>query len=208
MDLKIKICGMKQPENIRATAAIHPDYMGFIFYPKSPRFVGNLDPTIVKQLPNTICKVGVFVNESIENMLKMAFKYHLNAIQLHGEELPATCETLRKEGLEVIKAFNIATTTDLQHADLYQTGCDYLLFDAKTPFFGGSGKKYSWEILQSYTGRVPFFLSGGIGLDDIARIQKFHHPLWYGVDVNSRFETSPGEKNVKELNDFINQLKH
>ncbi|MGC9151946.1 MAG: phosphoribosylanthranilate isomerase [Microbacter sp.] len=199
---------MKYPGNIREVAAIHPDYMGFIFYPKSPRFVGDLDPTVVKQLPNTICKVGVFVNETIDNMLATAFKYHLNAIQLHGEEPPTTCETLRKEGLEIIKAFSIATTNDLNNTSLYQKGCDFLLFDTKTSLFGGSGKKYPWKILQSYTGRVPFFLSGGIGANDIARLQAFHHPLLHAVDVNSRFETAPGQKEVKALNDFINQLKY
>jgi phosphoribosylanthranilate isomerase len=208
MNLKIKICGMKYVENIRATAAIHPDYMGFIFYPPSPRYVDDLDPAVVKQLPNTICKVGVFVNESIETMIETTFKYHLNAVQLHGDESPSICETLRKEGLQVIKAFRIATTSDLQAAALYQNTCDFLLFDTKTVLFGGSGKKYPWNILQSYTGHVPFFLSGGIGTDDMGRLQTFHHPLLYAVDVNSRFETSPGQKDVSALNHFINQLKN
>ncbi len=208
MTTKIKICGMQQPENIKAVAALHPDYMGFIFYPKSPRFAGNLDPAIVKLLPNTICKVGVFVNESTENILATAFKYHLNAIQLHGEESPAICEAIRKEGLEVIKAFSVATTADLQATSLYQHACDFLLFDTKTPLFGGSGQQYNWEILQSYNGRVPFFLSGGIGAEDITRLVAFHHPLLHAVDVNSRFETSPGKKDVMALTHFINELKH
>ncbi len=208
MTPKIKICGMQQPENIRAVAAFHPDYMGFIFYQKSPRFVGNLDPAIVKLLPNTICKVGVFVNESTENILATAFKYHLNAIQLHGDESPNMCEAIRKEGLEVIKAFRVATTADLQATGLYQHACDFLLFDTKTPLFGGSGQKYNWNVLQSYNGRIPFFLSGGIGASDITRLLAFHHPLLHAVDVNSRFETSPGEKDVMALTHFINELKH
>jgi phosphoribosylanthranilate isomerase len=208
MTLKIKICGMKQPENIKAVAAFHPDYMGFIFYPQSPRFAGNLDPAIVKQLPNTICKVGVFVNESTENILATAFKYHLNAIQLHGEESPDICETIRKEGLEVIKAFRVATTADLQATALYQQVCNFMLFDTKTPLFGGSGQQYNWNILQSYIGNVPFFLSGGIGAEDIQRLLAFNHPLLHAVDVNSRFETKPGEKNVMGLTHFINELKH
>jgi phosphoribosylanthranilate isomerase len=208
MTPKIKICGMQQPENIKAVAAFHPDYMGFIFYPKSPRFAGYLDPAIVKLLPNTICKVGVFVNENTENILATAFKYHLNAIQLHGEESPAICEAIRKEGLEVIKAFSVATSADLQATALYQYSCDFLLFDTKTPLFGGSGQQYNWNILQSYNGRVPFFLSGGIGAEDITRLLAFHHPLFHAVDVNSRFETSPGKKDVIALTHFINELKH
>ncbi len=208
MTPKIKICGMQQPENINAVAAFHPDYMGFIFYQQSPRFAGNLDPAIVKLLPNTICKVGVFVNENPENILAMAFKYHLNAIQLHGDESPNMCEAIRKEGLQVIKAFRVATTTDMQAVGLYQHACDFLLFDTKTPLFGGSGQKYNWNILQSYNGRVPFFLSGGIGAEDITRLLAFHHPLLHAVDVNSRFETSPGKKDVIALTHFINELKH
>lgn len=208
MNLKIKICGMQQSENIKDVATFQPDYMGFIFYPKSPRFAGGLDPEVVAAIPTSICKVGVFVNENIENILATAFKYQLNAIQLHGNESPETCAKLRDTKLIVIKALSIASETDLEAASKYQENVDLLLFDTKTPLYGGSGQQYDWTILEKYHGYVPFFLSGGIGSNDTTRILHFHHPLLYGVDINSRFETRTGEKNIAALTAFMNDLNH
>jgi len=201
----IKICGMKDPENIRAVAALNPDYMGFIFYSKSPRYAGALDPEVVGALSDTICKVGVFVNEPTSNVLAIATQYQLNAIQLHGNETPEECMALQKAGLKVIKALSVANVDDLTKADAYQTCCDYLLFDTKTPLYGGSGQQYDWTILNHYQGQLPFFLSGGIGLEDAERVCNFFHPKLHAIDVNSRFETAPGLKNTSALEFFIKE---
>lgn len=204
--LKIKICGMKHPENIFSVATLKPDFMGFIFYPKSSRFIGKLDPEYVANLPASVCPVGVFVDEDQETVLTMALKYHLKAVQLHGNESPVMCHFLQDKGLQVIKALSIAKKNDIQTAKAYDTHCNYLLFDTKTPLYGGSGLQYDWHILHEYDGATPFFLSGGIGLDDILRIQSFRHPELYGIDVNSRFEIFPGLKNIDALTVFMNEL--
>jgi phosphoribosylanthranilate isomerase len=203
----IKVCGMKDPDNIRAVASLNPDYMGFIFYGKSPRYAGNLDPVVVSQLPEKICKAGVFVNETTENILAIAKRYHLNAIQLHGNETVDNCEALRKTGLTVIKAFSVASVNDLKAGDAYQKSCDYLLFDTKTSLYGGSGQQYDWAILSGYHGQLPFFLSGGISIDDAAAILQIRHPKLAGVDLNSKFEIHPGLKDVEILKKFMNRLK-
>lgn len=198
---------MKDPENIREVVALQPDYMGFIFYSKSPRFVGELDPEIIKQIPESICKVGVFVNENAFNIFRIVQTYGLNAVQLHGKENPATCRILRRKRLKVIKVLSISDADDLLVAEDYQKCCDYLLFDTKTPLHGGSGQQYDWNILNNYTGRVPFFLSGGIGPEDAKRIKDFEHPKLQAIDINSRFETEPGTKDVKTLETFLNKLR-
>jgi len=207
MDILIKVCGMKDPENIRDIISLHPDYMGFIFYPKSQRFIGELNPETLKQIPESICKVGVFVNENALNIFRIVQTYGLNAVQLHGKENPATCRILRRKRLKVIKALSISEANDLLVAEDYQTCCDYLLFDTKTPLHGGSGQQFDWSILSSYTGRVPFFLSGGIGPDDAERITKLSHPRLKAIDINSRFETEPGRKDTKTLAAFLNKIR-
>lgn len=198
---------MKIPENIQEISLLQPDYMGFIFFAKSPRFAGNLDPEILKQIPESICKVGVFVNENALNIFRIVQTYGLNAVQLHGKENPATCRILRRKRLKVIKALSISEADDLLVAADYQTCCDYLLFDTKTPLHGGSGQQYDWDILNNYTGRVPFFLSGGIGPDDAERIAALSHPMLKAIDINSRFETEPGRKDTKILAAFLNKIR-
>jgi phosphoribosylanthranilate isomerase len=205
--MKIKVCGMKIPENIRKLSLLQPDYMGFIFYKNSKRFVGDLDPEILSAIPNRIKKVGVFVNEKSDEIERTVHLYNLQAIQLHGDETPETCEYFRKKGQEVIKAIRISTKEDLLKSEEYVDSCDYLLFDTKTPLYGGSGKQYDWEILKDYGNRIPFFLSGGIGPDDLSRILSFHHPFLSGIDLNSKFEREDFQKNIPQLNNFINQLR-
>lgn len=207
MGIQIKVCGMKDPENIRDVISLHPDYMGFIFYSKSQRFVGELDPEILKQIPENICKVGVFVDENALNIFRIVQTYGLNAVQLHGKENPATCRILRRKRLKVIKALSVSKADDLLVTSDYQTCCDYLLFDTKTPLHGGSGQQFDWNILNSYTGRVPFFLSGGIGPDDAERITALSHPQLKAIDINSRFEIEPGRKDTKTLAAFLNKIR-
>ncbi|MDR2562759.1 MAG: phosphoribosylanthranilate isomerase [Prevotellaceae bacterium] len=203
---KIKICGMKQPDNIRDVAELPIDMMGFIFYPASRRYVGNLDPNSLTLMPRRITKTGVFVNESENAILDLAKKYDLQAIQMHGNESPAACSRLKTCGYTVIKAFGLENFDDFEQTIPYENICDYFLFDAKTPIYGGSGFGYNWAILNHYDGMTPFFLSGGICADDADRIKELKHPQLYGIDLNSRFEIEPGLKNTQLLKSFLENL--
>ncbi len=204
--LLVKICGMKYSENIRAVAALHPDFIGFIFYPKSPRYAEPLDLKTLEEIPLTIKKIGVFVNEDLENILTIVFKYKLDGVQLHGTELVEMCSKLRDAGLIVIKAFPIAEAYNFKVTKAYDGTCDYFLFDTKADTYGGSGVKFSWAMLNEYKGETPFLLSGGIAVDDAEVILKIKHPKFAGVDLNSRFEISPGLKDVELLRGFLNPL--
>lgn len=206
-ELKIKICGMKFPGNIAAVAALKPDFMGFIFYPKSPRFAEPVDAAMLKSLPTSIKKIGVFVNENLENILTIASKYDLDGVQLHGTELMGMCKELRKAGYIVIKAFPIAEAYNFKVTKAYEGACDYFLFDTKTDAYGGSGLKFNWGMLNEYVGETPFLLSGGIAADDAEAILKIEHPKLAGIDLNSKFETKPGEKNVGLLKNFIDEIQ-
>ena len=202
----IKICGLKYPENIQAVSALKPDFMGFIFYPKSPRYAEPLDIKTLEALPPTIKKIGVFVNEDIENILTIAYKYKLDGLQLHGTELVDMCRKLKKLGYLVIKAFPIAEAYNFKVTKAYEGVCDYFLFDTKTDAYGGSGVKFNWQILKEYKGETPFFLSGGIAVDDAEAIRKIEHPLFAGIDLNSKFELKPGLKNISLLKEFISNF--
>jgi phosphoribosylanthranilate isomerase len=204
--MKIKICGLKFPENIAAVAALKPDFMGFIFYPKSPRYAEPLDTVALNALPESINKIGVFVNENLENILTFVYKYKLDGIQLHGTELVEMCKELLQTGLIVIKAFPIAEAYNFRVTKPYEGVCDYFLFDTKTEVYGGSGVKFNWKMLDEYKGETPFLLSGGIAADDAEAILKIKHPRFAGIDLNSKFEVKPGEKNVELLKDFISKL--
>ncbi|MFT3753214.1 MAG: phosphoribosylanthranilate isomerase [Paludibacter sp.] len=205
--MKIKICGMKIPENIRAVAALQPDFMGFIFYPKSPRYAEPLDISTLNALPKSIKKIGVFVNEDLEDILTIATKYDLDGVQLHGTELVEMCKELRKAGFIVIKAFPVAEAYNFKVTKAYEGTCDYFLFDTKTDAYGGSGVKFNWAMLNEYVGETPFLLSGGIAADDAESILKIEHPKLAGIDLNSKFEVKPGLKNVALLKEFIQQLR-
>lgn len=204
--MKIKICGMKIPENIRAVAALQPDLMGFIFYPKSPRYAEPLDIATLNALPKSIKKIGVFVNEDLEDILTIATKYDLDGVQLHGTELVEMCKELRKAGFIVIKAFPIAEAYNFKVTKAYEGTCDYFLFDTKTDAYGGSGVKFKWEMLNEYVGETSFLLSGGIAADDAEAILKIEHPKLAGIDLNSKFEVKPGLKNVELLSGFLKEI--
>jgi phosphoribosylanthranilate isomerase len=203
--MKIKVCGMKEPENIRRLAKLPVDFMGLIFYPKSPRYAGNLLPDALSVLPESAKKVGVFVNEQPEVVLAHIEKYRLDYVQLHGDESVETCRIIRKK-CSVIKAFSISEEVDLEKTNDYQEVCDFVLFDTKTSQYGGSGQQFDWTILDAYKGTRPFFLSGGISTNNSAEIQKIAHPLLYGIDLNSKFETAPSVKDIERLEEFISTI--
>ena len=202
--MKIKVCGMREPDNIQAVAQLGIDWMGFIFYPRSPRFYTGRAEAI-QQLPCR--KVGVFVNATTEEMMETATHFRLDYLQLHGQETPEQCHTLQKRGYGLIKALSIATAADVERATDYADRVDYLLFDTKCSQYGGSGRSFDWSVLQSYRGETPFLLSGGIGPDSLEALIQFHHPLWAGVDLNSAFESVPGHKEVDRLRTFIQQFQ-
>ncbi len=205
--MQIKICGMKYPENILEVSTLLPDYLGFIFYMKSPRFADRLDLSVLNSLPKNIKKVGVFVNESLENILTCIEKYNLDAVQLHGADNKKLCREIKEEAKTmVIKVFPIMASYNLKVTKDYEEVADLFLFDTKTDLYGGSGQKFNWNILHDYQGEKDFLLSGGISADDVKAIRKLEHPKMIGVDLNSRFEIKPGLKNVEMLREFITEL--
>jgi Phosphoribosylanthranilate isomerase len=205
--MKVKVCGMKYPENISEVIALKPDLMGFIFYPKSPRYAEPLDEDFMRSFPRNVLKIGVFVNEELDDMLEVVKKYNLNGVQLHGAESEELCYTFKQTGLLTLKAFSIAEASDFDKTEDYEGTCDLYVFDTKTPQHGGSGKKFDWSILAAYQGNTPFLLSGGIGPDDVEAVKAIDHPMLRGVDLNSRFETEPGRKDASRLESFLKELK-
>ncbi|CAI8152415.1 MAG: N-(5'-phosphoribosyl)anthranilate isomerase [Formosa sp. Hel3_A1_48] len=204
--MKLKICGMKYQENILDVAALSPDYMGFIFYENSPRSID----TYIPDIPKSIKKVGVFVNESLENVKKKAAQYNLNTVQLHGHEAPEFCRKLKNEGLEIIKVFSIRNEFDFSRLSAYEPFIDFFLFDTKGPNPGGNGFCFDWSVLQEYNSNKPYFLSGGIGVEQLESLKKFKNSTaakqCYAIDINSKFELKPGLKDGIKLKNFIQQL--
>ena len=196
----IKVCGMRKAENIREVEALGIDLMGFIFWPKSSRFVA--EPPAY--LPTRCKRVGVFVDENIETVKRIADEYALDYIQLHGHESPDYCAQL--QGMHLIKAISVSGRDDIVAYKAYEGLVDYFLFDTKCPSVGGSGQQFDWTFLSAYDGDTPFLLSGGIGLNDAERVKSFHHPKCIGIDLNSRFELAPGLKDVSALHQFFNEL--
>ena len=207
MELKIKICGMREQGNIREISGLHPEYMGFIFYPGSKRYAGRLSPLAVKGLPARITRVAVFVNASSEEIKTTCRAYSIRTLQLHGDETPDFCQDLRETGFKVIKAFPVGKSLDVAKMETYKNSADFLLLDTSADGFGGTGKKFDWRQLKKYDSELPFFLSGGIGPDDAEQIRKINVPQLYAVDLNSRFEIRPGLKNVVELENFIRKIR-
>ena len=200
----IKVCGLTDPHNIEDVLALGPHYIGLIFYQKSARYVDKLDPEFILTLKD-VRKTGVFVNTSISEVEEMQNKYDLDAIQLHGNESPEFCSELKtskkiqEKGVELIKAFGINNEFDFQQLGAYMPLVDYFLFDTKTPSHGGSGKIFDWKILDQYSYTKPFFLSGGISPDNFNEAYCINDERLYALDLNSRFEISPGIKNINLL---------
>ncbi|WP_106794760.1 phosphoribosylanthranilate isomerase [Aquimarina sp. Aq78] len=219
--MKLKVCGMKYKENIEAVAAMKPDYLGFIFYENSPR---NFEGEIPK-LPSTIKKVGVFVNEPINQVVSKIAKHSLDAIQLHGDESSEYCKALKEVELslpvskngkeigferynfEVWKVFSIKDEFDFDRLQPYEGIVDYFLFDTKGKEKGGNGYTFDWSVLKGYPSSTPFILSGGIGLDEIEDLLSFlespESKYLHAIDVNSKFESKPGLKKTEDLEKFI-----
>ena len=197
---------MREAENIREVEALGIDMMGFIFWPKSSRYVSQRPD----YLPTKCKRVGVFVDEDPEQVKRLAAEYRLDYIQLHGHETPEVISYLRTPALphpRILKAFNIATVEDFLQTQPYEGLVDGFLFDAKGKSVGGNGEKFNWDVLDAYDGETPFLLSGGIGPDDVERVHAFRHPKCIGIDLNSRFELSPGLKDIAKLKEFIYNLK-
>ncbi|EMR00753.1 N-(5'-phosphoribosyl)anthranilate isomerase [Cesiribacter andamanensis AMV16] len=195
---------MKQPANLQAVSALKPQYLGFIFWEKSPRYMPeSLAPEALAQLPDTIKKVGVFVNAGREEILQRARQYQLQAVQLHGEEGPALCRQLRQEGLEVIRAIRIGEVFQEQELHPYLGAVDYFLFDTLGQQYGGTGKAFNWQLLTHYSLPTPFFLSGGLELASLDGLETLAHLPLHALDVNSKFEVAPGLKNIPALQELF-----
>jgi phosphoribosylanthranilate isomerase len=206
-NMLIKVCGMRNPENICAVETLDIDLMGFIFYPRSPRFVHGDAATIEAIRRCRKRKAGVFVDETPENMLETAALYRLDCLQLHGTESPDLCNFLRTKGYGIIKSFPVGSTAELENTDNYRTCVDYLLFDTKSAAYGGSGKRFDWSLLNGYAGNIPFLLSGGLSPDCLQDVLRFRHPRFAGIDLNSGFETSPALKDVEKLKDYLTNIQ-
>jgi phosphoribosylanthranilate isomerase len=204
--MKIKVCGLKYPDNIKAVIDLAPDYVGFIYYSRSPRFVGDVVAGDLTSLPSQIIKTAVFVDEDQQEINRLIDEIGFDAIQLHGEE-SAEFAGLFKGKVQVLKAFGLKEDFDFEQLNAYVGKVDYFLFDTKTDAHGGSGKTFNWDVLANYKLDVPFFLSGGLSLDNLEQVAKIKHPQFYGVDLNSRFETAPGLKDIEKLKQAFSLLK-
>jgi phosphoribosylanthranilate isomerase len=232
--MKIKVCGMRQAQKLKDLTTLNPDYIGFIFYGKSKRFVAEF-PQV--NMDKSIQKVGVFVNETIEVVISIVKEHQLNAVQLHGDESVAYCDELKErvaekwslsgvetsqnddklsssvissplnDRIEIIKAFSVDEHFDFSVTKAYEPFCDLFLFDTKGKEYGGNGVKYDWSILKNYKGAIPFLLSGGISATDADAIKEFGHDKCIGLDINSGFEDAPGLKNIGKLKTFFKEVK-
>lgn len=200
--VRIKICGMKYPENMLEVGSLLPDFMGFIFWEKSRRYFDGEIP----MLPKSVKKVGVFVDESFEIVISKIKKYNLNCIQLHGKESVEFCEKIKEIPIEIIKVFSLKDNFDFTVLKEFESVCDYFLFDTKGKLPGGNGTTFDWNLLKKYPSSKPFFLSGGIGIEEIKLLKTMNLPI-YGIDVNSKFETEPGLKNIELLKSFQSQIE-
>lgn len=205
MDFKIKVCGLKHEANYAAVTDLKPDYVGLIFYERSPRCMKNsLRPSMLSN--SNIKKTGVFVNSSPEEIKSMISEYNLDAIQLHGNESPAFCLQF-KDRIQVIKAFSIDAGFNFQQTAEYEHACDQFLFDTKGNLPGGNGNSFDWHKLREYDQYVPFFLSGGIGPDNITKALEVKNVYLYGFDINSLVESEPGVKDINKVKQVIQIIR-
>ena len=204
--MKIKVCGLRDVENITSLYQVGIRMMGFIFYEKSKRYIDiEKRKALFEAIPSDVKKVGVFVNETKEFVINTIKAYGLDYAQLHGEESPEYCESIKVRS-KVIKAFRVDEEFNFSSLEIYQD-CDYLLFDAKGKERGGNGIKYDWRLLENYKMETPFLLSGGIKPDDVDKILAFEHSKFVGIDINSGFEIEPGLKNIEKIKTFTSYLR-
>lgn len=199
---------MVSPGNVAQVAQLHPDYIGFIFYKGSKRYIDEMPPDILQQFTEGIKSTGVFVDEDLEIVIANAKAYNFAALQFHGNESPDYCLQIRQAlpGVEILKAFGINESFDFSALEPYNESVDYFLFDTQTDEHGGSGKVFNWSLLEKYKGQKPYFLSGGIGIEQAEALKELTDPRLYAIDVNSRFELEPGVKDPEKLKEFINIL--
>lgn len=200
--MKLKVCGMKLGANILDVASLLPDYMGFIFWEKSPRYFSGELP----QLPQSVKKVGVFVDAAEAEILEKINRYGLDAVQLHGKESPECCSQIKTPGISVIKAFSVDEAFDFEVLNAYEPYCDFFLFDTKGQSPGGNGIAFDWRLLRKYGLKTPFFLSGGIGPESAKALSNLDLPI-HAIDINSRFEIKPGLKDADAIKRFKDDLK-
>ena len=225
----VKVCGMREPENIRDVAALGVDWIGFIFYPKSPRYVSQ-----IRSRAGIIPDYSVFMKHEelsskelsskelsskemmrqVKRIVTRAVNYELDIIQLHGSESVIMIDNLRstlapsiRKGIKFMKALSISTAEDILRYKEYEGHVDYFIFDTQTPLVGGSGNHFDWNMLDAYDGNTPFILSGGVGPDDAERVLSIRHPMFAGIDLNSQFETAPAVKNVDALKAFLAKIR-
>jgi len=202
--LQLKVCGMKNSDNIAELIEVQPDYIGLIFHEKSPR---NVDYNFPVKLPDDINKVGVFVNETEGFILDRVERFDIKYVQLHGKESAHFCGRVKKLNRKIIKAFNIHEAFDFNQLKEYEPYCDYFLFDAFGKKAGGNGITFNWSLLKKYTGEIPFLLSGGINIGMEQKLKTINHPMLVGIDINSKFELEPGIKNIKKIKQFSDELR-
>tara|TARA_Y100000385_G_C13044832_1_gene616969 strand:+ start:928 stop:1545 length:618 start_codon:yes stop_codon:yes gene_type:complete len=205
--MKIKICGMRDYRNIIDVSKLNPDYMGFIFYEKSKRFFNGDIPNICSKIE----KIGVFVNERTDKIIEILNKHEINTVQLHGDENIEFCKELKKRNFTIIKAFNISKKFDFKYINKFNKYCDYYLFDTKGNYPGGNGFKFNWQILKNYNEVIPYFLSGGIGIEDANEIIEFSKTkagrFCVAIDINSKCEVESGVKDINIIKNLINNLR-
>ncbi len=207
MSLKIKVCGLKFFSNTLAVSGLKPDYLGFIFYRQSPRYMGEMiSAAHLALLSEHIKKVGVFVNASVKEIHATAKAYGLDCVQLHGDEPPELCRAAKELGLPVWKAFRIDSAFDFSRTAAYEPFVEAFVFDSTGSGFGGHGTVFDWNSLVRYNGSIPFFLSGGLSPENVATASMLNHPKLIGLDINSRFERIPGLKDMAKIHDALNQL--
>lgn len=217
--MKIKVCGMRDPDNLRELSALPVDYVGFIFYEKSKRYAERAElsdwlqanPALFAQVART----GVFVNAEVDYLLNIVHDYQLDFVQLHGNESPGYCQELQLlwsvrtiKTPRLIKAFSVNADFDFGLTEAYASSCELFIFDTGgQAAHGGTGVKWDWQKLAAYHGETPFLLSGGIGPEDVARVQAVAHPQLLGLDLNSRFESAPGVKDIAKLRAFLTAVQ-
>lgn len=195
----IKVCGLSEQDQVKSLDTL-VDFVGFIFYPFSKRFVETVPAT------SSAKRVGVFVDEELTVIQTKIESFQLDYVQLHGAESPDICRKIGRQ-LPVIKSFGLDSNFDFKQLIPFEGSVDYFLFDTKTPLKGGSGVQFDWSILNRYNLSTPFILSGGINEDSITSIKQIYHPKLVGIDINSRFEISPANKDVQRIKKFIHELR-
>lgn len=201
---------MRAPQNVKALLEVGLDFMGFIFYEKSARYVDDAAWKNISEVfdnQQDVPKIGVFVNASLETILAKNKILKLDLIQLHGQETPAFCEEVRAQGFKVIKVFSVGSSFDFSQLVPYEKVCDYFLFDTKGKQPGGNGFQFDWSLLAEYRGDIPFFLGGGINPNSVKRLQVFNHPKFFAIDGNSGFEIAPALKDIDAIQQFKKQYE-